>query len=203
MEKLARAHVLVCGGTGCSSSGSREIIPLLREKLASKGMEQEIKVVETGCHGLCEMGPLVIVYPEGVFYVRVQPEDVEEIVEAHLTTGRVVERLLYKEPATFVVVPNYDEIAFYKKQQRYALANCGHINPESIEEYIGADGYEGLAKALAMKPEEVIEEIKASGLRGRGGGGFPTGLKWQFTRGSAGDKKYRRQIGRASCRERV
>lgn len=190
MEKLARAHVLVCGGTGCSSSGSKFIIPALQEKLAAKGMEHEIKIVETGCHGLCEMGPLVIVYPEGVFYVRVQPEDVDEIVETHLIKGRVIERLLYKEPATLATVPNYDEIAFYKKQQRYALANCGHINPESLEEYIGADGYEGLAKALSMKPEEVIEEIKASGLRGRGGGGFPTGLKWQFTRASAGDKKY-------------
>jgi len=190
MEKLARAHVLVCGGTGCSSSGSKVIIPALREKLGAKGLEDEVKVVETGCHGLCEMGPLVIVYPEGVFYVRVKPEDVDEIVETHLLKGRVVERLLYREPATLDTVPNYDEIAFYKKQQRYALANCGHINPESLEEYIGADGYEGLAKALAMKPEAVIEEIKNSGLRGRGGGGFPTGMKWQFTRAAVGDKKY-------------
>jgi NADH-quinone oxidoreductase subunit F/NADP-reducing hydrogenase subunit HndC len=190
MEKLARAHVLICGGTGCSSSGSKVIIPALREKLQAKGMESEIKIVETGCHGLCEMGPLVIVYPEGVFYVRVQPTDVDDIVESHLIKGRVVERLLYREPATLDTVPDYDDIAFYKKQKRYALVNCGHINPESLEEYIGADGYEGLAKALSMKPEEVIEEIKASGLRGRGGGGFPTGLKWQFTRSAPGDKKY-------------
>ncbi|MDR1916806.1 MAG: NADH-quinone oxidoreductase subunit NuoF [Synergistaceae bacterium] len=190
MEKLARAHVLVCGGTGCSSSGSKVIIPALREKLQAKGMESEIKIVETGCHGLCEMGPLVIVYPEGVFYIRVKPTDIDEIVETHLIKGRVIERLLYKEPATLETVPDYDDIAFYKKQKRYALVNCGHINPESLEEYIGADGYEGLAKALSMKPEDVIEEIKASGLRGRGGGGFPTGLKWQFTRGAAGDKKY-------------
>ncbi|MDR1471682.1 MAG: NADH-quinone oxidoreductase subunit NuoF [Synergistaceae bacterium] len=190
MEKLARAHVLICGGTGCSSSGSKVIIPALREKLQAKGMEGEIKIVETGCHGLCEMGPLVIVYPEGVFYIRVQPTDVDEIVETHLIKGRVVERLLYREPATLETVPDYDDIAFYKKQKRYALINCGHINPESIEEYIGADGYEGLAKALSMNPEEVIEEIKSSGLRGRGGGGFPTGLKWQFTRSASGDKKY-------------
>ena len=162
----------------------------MREKLKAHSMEAEVKVVETGCHGLCELGPLVIVYPEGVFYIRVKPSDVDEIVENHLIKGRVVERLLYREPATLATVPGYDEIAFYKKQKRYALVNCGHINPESLEEYIGADGYEGLAKSLAMKPEEVIEEIKISGLRGRGGGGFPTGSKWQFTRNAAGDKKY-------------
>jgi len=190
MEKLARAHVLVCGGTGCSSSGSKEIIPALKDKLKARGMDTEIKVVETGCHGLCELGPLVIVYPEGVFYVRVKPDDVDEIVETHLIKGRVVERLLYREPATLATVPDYDDIAFYKKQKRYALVNCGHINPESLEEYIGADGYEGLAKSLSMKPEEVIGEVKKSGLRGRGGGGFPTGNKWQFTRNAAGDKKY-------------
>jgi NADH-quinone oxidoreductase subunit F/NADP-reducing hydrogenase subunit HndC len=190
MEKLARAHVLCCGGTGCSSSGSKEIIPAMREKLQARGMESEIKVVETGCHGLCELGPLVIVYPEGVFYIRVQMSDVDEIIENHLIKGRVVERLLYKEPSTLATVPDYDEIAFYKKQKRYALVNCGHINPESLEEYIGADGYEGLAKALSMKPEEVIDEIKKSGLRGRGGGGFPTGTKWQFTRNAVSDKKY-------------
>ena len=190
MQKLARAHVLVCGGTGCLSSGSKEIIPALQEKLKSLGMEEEVKVVETGCHGLCELGPLVIVYPEGVFYTRVQVTDVDEIVEVHLIKGRVVERLLFKEPTTLETVPDYDDIDFYKKQKRYALVNCGHIDPESLDEYIGADGYEGLAKALAMKPEEVIEEIKKSGLRGRGGGGFPTGTKWQFTRNAPGDQKY-------------
>ncbi|MDR1508565.1 MAG: NADH-quinone oxidoreductase subunit NuoF [Synergistaceae bacterium] len=190
MEKLARAHVLCCGGTGCSSSGSKEIIPALREKLKERGMENEVKVVETGCHGLCELGPLVIIYPEGVFYIKVKVSDVDEIVETHLMKGRTIERLLYKEPATLETVPDYDDIAFYKKQKRYALVNCGHINPESLEEYIGADGYEGLAKTLSMKPEDVIAEIKKSGLRGRGGGGFPTGTKWQFTRNAAGDKKY-------------
>lgn len=190
MAKLARAHVLVCGGTGCSSSGSKAIIPMLEEKLSARGMSEEIRVVETGCHGLCEMGPLVIVYPEGVFYVRVTPEDVDEIVETHLIKGRVIERLLYREPATLATIPNYDEISFYKKQQRYALANCGHINPESLDEYIGADGYMALARVLEMKPEEVIEEMKLSGLRGRGGGGFPTGNKWDFTRKAVGDKKY-------------
>jgi NADH-quinone oxidoreductase subunit F/NADP-reducing hydrogenase subunit HndC len=190
MEKLARAHVLCCGGTGCSSSGSKDIIPAMREKLKERGMENEVKVVETGCHGLCELGPLVIIYPEGVFYIKVKLSDVDEIVETHLMKGRTIERLLYKEPATLSTVPDYDDIAFYKKQKRYALVNCGHINPESLEEYIGADGYEGLAKALSMTPEAVIDEIKKSGLRGRGGGGFPTGAKWQFTRNAAGDKKY-------------
>ncbi|MDR3333189.1 MAG: NADH-quinone oxidoreductase subunit NuoF [Synergistaceae bacterium] len=190
MDKLARAHVLVCGGTGCSSSGSKLIIPELREKLRRFGMEDEVKVVETGCHGLCEMGPLVIVYPEGVFYVRVHPKDVDDIVETHLLKGSVVERLLFREPATNETVAGYDDIAFYKHQKRYALKNCGHIDPESIEEYIGADGYEGLIKVLSMKPEDVIEEIKASGLRGRGGAGFPTGMKWQFTRAATSDQKY-------------
>jgi NADH-quinone oxidoreductase subunit F/NADP-reducing hydrogenase subunit HndC len=190
MEKLARANVLVCGGTGCSSSGSKHIIPALREKLGAHDMGSEVKVVETGCHGLCEMGPLVIVYPEGVFYVHVKSEDVDEIVETHLIKGRVIDRLLYREPATLETIQNYDKISFYKKQRRYALKNCGHINPESLEEYIGAEGYEGLGKALSMKPEDVVEEIKASGLRGRGGGGFPTGVKWQFTRSAVSDKKY-------------
>lgn len=190
MQSLVRAHVLVCAGTGCSSSGSKQILPVLAEELKNKKLDKEIKIVETGCHGLCEMGPLVIVYPEGVFYCRVAESDVAEIVESHLLKGRVVERLLYREPLTLEAVPNYAEISFYKKQHRYALANCGRINPESLEEYIASDGYEGLGLALQMKPEEVIEEIKKSGLRGRGGGGFPTGLKWEFTRKAQGDKKY-------------
>ena len=190
MQSHVRAHILVCAGTGCSSSGSKQILPILAEELKNKNLDKEIKVVETGCHGLCEMGPLVIVYPEGVFYCRVEAADVKEIVESHLLKGRVVERLLYREPVTLEAVPNYEDISFYKKQHRYALKNCGHINPESLEEYIAADGYEGLGIALQMKPEDVIEEIKKSGLRGRGGGGFPTGLKWEFTRKAQGDKKY-------------
>ena len=190
MQSHVRAHILVCAGTGCSSSGSKQILPILAEELKNKNLDKEIKVVETGCHGLCEMGPLVIVYPEGVFYCRVEPSDVKEIVESHLLKGRVVERLLYREPVTLEAFPNYEDISFYKKQHRYALKNCGHINPESLEEYIAADGYEGLGLSLQMKPEEVIEEIKKSGLRGRGGGGFPTGLKWEFTRKAQGDKKY-------------
>lgn len=186
-----RAHVLICAGTGCVSSGSRKVKAALVERLANKGLDQEVKIVETGCHGFCEMGPLVIVYPEGTFYVRVQESDVEDIVEDHLYKGRIVERLLYKEPLTMESVPNYSDIDFYKKQMRLVLANCGHIDPEAIEEYISVGGYEALGKVLtAMTPEAVVEEVKASGLRGRGGGGFSTGLKWGFTRNAVGDKKY-------------
>ena len=148
-------------------------------------------VVETGCHGFCEHGPLVIVYPEGTFYCQVKAEDVEEIVESHLFKGRIVERLLYHEPLTHESIPNYSEINFYKKQHRLVLENCGAINPEQIEEYIAVGGYEALAKAVTtMSPEDVIEEIKKSGLRGRGGGGFSTGMKWQFAKASVSDKKY-------------
>lgn len=186
-----RAHVLICAGTGCVSSGSKQVEAALREQLAEKGLDKEVKVVETGCHGFCEMGPLVIVYPEGVFYVRVQKEDVPEIVESHLYKGRIVERLLYKEPVSLEKIPNYSDIPFYKKQMRMVLANCGHIDPEIIDEYIAAGGYQALGKALTeMTPEAVVEEVKKAGLRGRGGGGFPTGLKWGFTRNASGDKKY-------------
>ncbi len=186
-----RAHVLVCGGTGCVSSGSKKVQEKFVADIAAKGLADEVKVVETGCHGFCEMGPLVIVYPEGTFYVRVGVEDVPEIVENHLYKGRIVERLLYKEPLSQESVPNYSEINFYRKQHRLVLKNCGHINPDSIEEYIAADGYAALGKALTqMTPQDVVEEMKKSGLRGRGGGGFPTGMKWQFASGSPGPKKY-------------
>lgn len=186
-----RAHVLICAGTGCVSSGSKKVEAALREQLLQKGLDKEVKIVETGCHGFCEMGPLVIIYPEGVFYVRVKEEDVKDIVEDHLYKGRIVERLLYKEPVSLEKVPNYSDIPFYKKQMRMVLANCGHIDPEVIEEYIAVNGYQALGKALVeMKPEEVVEEVKKSGLRGRGGGGFPTGQKWGFTRNAPGDKKY-------------
>jgi NADH-quinone oxidoreductase subunit F/NADP-reducing hydrogenase subunit HndC len=189
--QLIRAHVLVCGGTGCLSSGSRKVQAAFAAQLDARGLDKEVKIVETGCHGFCEMGPLVIVYPEGVFYVSVKPEDVPEIVETHLYKGRIVERLLYREPLSKQSVPNYDEINFYKKQRRVILKNCGHINPDEITEYIAAGGYEALGKALTlMTPQEVIEEVKKSGLRGRGGAGFPTGLKWQFASQPASDKKY-------------
>lgn len=186
-----RAHVLVCGGTGCVSSGSKKIQEAMCDELARQNLDKEIKVVETGCHGFCEMGPIVIVYPEGTFYCRVAVEDIPELVSEHLVKGRVVQRLLFKAPVTEEQVPSYKEIAFYAKQQRVALRNCGHIDPEDIREYIARDGYEGLAKVLTtMTPQQVIEEMKKSGLRGRGGGGFSTGLKWQFAAQSPGPKKY-------------
>lgn len=191
MALLVRAHVLICTGTGCVSSGAKKVIEKFTEELKLKGLDKEISLVETGCHGFCECGPLVIIYPEGTFYTRVQPEDVPDIVETHLLKGRIVTRLLYKEPFTSKQVPSYDDISFYKKQHRIALKNCGHINPDSLEEYIGAEGYEGLAKALLeMTPEQVVEEMKKTGLRGRGGGGFPTGMKWGFCQKSPGPKKY-------------
>ena len=186
-----RAHVLICGGTGCKSAGSKEVQLAFSRAIEAKGLSDEVMVVETGCHGFCEHGPLVIVYPEGTFYCQVKAEDVEEIVESHLFKGRIVERLLYHEPLTHESIPNYSEINFYKKQHRLVLENCGAINPEQIEEYIAVGGYEALAKAVTtMSPEDVIEEIKKSGLRGRGGGGFPTGKKWQFAKASVSDKKY-------------
>lgn len=190
MEHI-RAHVLLCAGTGCVSSGSKKVEAAFQTELARKGLVDEIKVIETGCHGFCEMGPIVIVYPEGVFYCRVQEEDVAEIVDSHLYKGRIVERLLYREPISQEKIPNYNEINFYKKQKRMVLANCGHINPELIEDYIAAGGYEALGKVLtAMTPEQVVDEIKVSGLRGRGGGGFPTGMKWEFAKKATGDQKY-------------
>lgn len=186
-----RAHVLICGGTGCKSAGSKEVQLAFSRAIEAKGLSDEVMVVETGCHGFCEHGPLVIVYPEGTFYCQVKAEDVEEIVESHLFKGRIVERLLYHEPLTHESIPNYSEINFYKKQHRLVLENCGAINPEQIEEYIAVGGYEALAKAVTtMSTEDVIEEIKKSGLRGRGGGGFPTGMKWQFAKASVSDKKY-------------
>ncbi len=186
-----RAHVLVCGGTACKSSGSQKVRDAFARYLEEYKLQDEVMLVETGCHGFCEHGPLVIVYPEGTFYCRVTADDVKEIVEQHLYKGRIVERLLYREPLTQEQVPNYDEIGFYKKQHRIVLANCGEIDPENVGEYIAVGGYEALGKALTqMSPEQVVEEVKKSGLRGRGGGGFPTGLKWQFAKASVSDKKY-------------
>ena len=186
-----RAHVLVCGGTGCTSSGSAELIERFEKGLAEKGLEKEVKVVRTGCFGLCEAGPIVIVYPEGAFYSRVQLEDVDEIVEEHLLKGRIVERLLHKDEKEEDVATTLDDIEFYKKQNRVALRNCGVIDPEVIDEYIAFDGYKALGTCLTEKtPQEVIDIIKASGLRGRGGGGFPTGVKWQFGHDAKGDQKY-------------
>ena len=192
---MFRIHALICGGTGCTSSGSAEIQDALHRDIAAQGLEDEIKVVQTGCFGLCALGPIMIVYPEGVFYSKVTADDVPEIVEEHFLKGRPVERLIYKEEENEteeqILNSSLSNTQFYKKQLRVALRNCGVINPENIDEYIAMDGYFALAKVLKeMTPEDVIKTILDSGLRGRGGGGFPTGRKWQFARNSVSDKKY-------------
>ena len=188
---MYRSHVLVCGGTGCTSSHSGELIEALEKNIKEKGLEEEIKVVRTGCFGLCALGPIMIVYPEGCFYSEVKVDDIPEIVEEHLLKGRIVKRLLYQETVTEEAVKPLNETNFYKKQHRVALRNCGVIDPENIEEYIAYDGYAALAKALTeMTPEDVIKTVIDSGLRGRGGGGFPTGRKWSFTAANKADQKY-------------
>ena len=188
---MYRSNVLVCGGTGCTSSNSGEIINALEREIKARGLEKEVEVVKTGCFGLCALGPIMIVYPEGSFYSMVKVEDIPEIVEEHLLKGRIVKRLLYQETVDGDNIKSLNETPFYAKQQRTALRNCGVINPECIDEYIAMDGYKALEKVLTqMTPDEVIEEIKASGLRGRGGGGFPTGLKWSFAATQQADQKY-------------
>ncbi len=183
-------QVLICAGSGCISSGSRKVDAALEAELAKQGLADKVKITVTGCHGFCEQGPIFIVEPEGTFYCRVQPEDVPELVEKALGKGELVDRLLYKEPITGEKVRHYQDIPFYKKQQRNVLRNCGHIDPENMEEYIARDGYKGFVKALTMSPLEVIEDVKKSGLRGRGGAGFSTGQKWEFASKSPGDEKY-------------
>ena len=193
MSNTFRSHILVCGGTGCTSSGAVKIQEEFEKQLKARGLEDEVKVVPTGCFGLCALGPIIIVYPEGAFYRMVQVEDVEEIVEEHILKGRIVKRLLYEETVQEETdtIKSLQETDFYKKQMRVALRNCGVINPENIEEYIAVDGYQALGKVLTeMTPEQVIEVVKDSGLRGRGGGGFSTGMKWMFTANAQGDQKY-------------
>ncbi len=190
-DPLYRANVLVCTGTGCTASGSILVIEALKAEIARRGLDQEVRVVETGCRGFCAMGPVVIIYPEGVFYCQVQASDVEEIVEETLVKGRVVQRLTYEEPETHRAIPLYQDIPFYTKQVRITLRNCGLIDPENIEEYIARGGYQALGKALTtMTPSQVIDEVKRSGLRGRGGAGFLTGVKWEFTQRAPGEIKY-------------
>ena len=190
---MYRSHVLVCGGTGCTSSNSQKIIEAMEKEIAAQGLADEVKVVRTGCFGLCALGPIMIVYPEGCFYSRVTVEDVPEIVSEHLLKGRIVTRLLYQEtvdPETDSI-KSLNETDFYKKQVRVALRNCGVINPESIDEYIAFDGYQALAKCLTeYTPEQVIQVIIDSGLRGRGGGGFPTGRKWALCAPNKAPQKY-------------
>ena len=188
---MYRSHVLVCGGTGCTSSGSQRIRERLEKEIAANGLSEEVGVVKTGCFGLCALGPIMIVYPEGTFYSMVQEDDIPEIVSEHLLKGRVVTRLLYDETTKTDKIIPLNETNFYKKQHRVALRNCGVINPENIEEYIGTGGYEALGIVLTEKtPEDVIQILLDSGLRGRGGAGFPTGLKWKFAAANEADQKY-------------
>ena len=193
---MIRSHVLICGGTGCTSSGSKVLISTFEKEIEKNGLAEEVKVVQTGCFGLCALGPVVIIYPEGTFYSRVEEKDVAEIVSEHLLKGRLVDRLVYKDADKEIIEEagktlSLNDTNFYKTQKRVALRNCGLIDPENIDEYIAMDGYAALGKVLTeMKPEDVIQVVKDSGLRGRGGGGFPTGLKWSFTAANSADQKY-------------
>ena len=184
-------HILVCGGTGCRASQGEEIVTNLKQKIAEKGLESDTLVVRTGCFGFCEKGPVVKIVPDNTFYVQVTPEDATDLVEEHLIKGRQVERLLYTDPETKQAISDAADMGFYKKQLRIALRNCGFINPENIEEYIARDGYSALGKVLSeMTRDEAIKVIKDSGIRGRGGAGFPTGMKWEITKGIEADQKY-------------
>ena len=188
---MYRSNVLVCGGTGCTSSNSLKIVEKLKEELKAKGLDKEVNVITTGCFGLCALGPIMVVYPEGSFYSMVKVEDIPEIVEEHLLKGRIVTRLLYQETVEEDTIKSLNKTAFYAKQKRVALRNCGVIDPEKIDDYIAQDGYAALGKVLTeMTPEEVIQTILDSGLRGRGGAGFPTGLKWKFAAANDADQKY-------------
>ncbi len=183
--------VFICRGTGCESSKSAELHEMLEKEVDKHGFESSVQVKKTGCHGFCQQGPIVSIEPEGTFYAMVQESDVSEIVESHVIGGAPVERLFYVEPNSGERIPKYDDIPFYANQHRIVLRNCGEIDPESIDDYIGRGGYEGLRRAITeMTPEQVVEEVIESGLRGRGGAGFPTGLKWKLGRNAPGSQKY-------------
>ena len=186
-----RGHLLVCNGEGCSSSGCKDVLQSFQEEIRKKKLDKDIKIVETGCHGYCDKGPLAVVYPEGVLYNRLTAKDVQEIVGEHLLRGKPVKRLFFTEPISMEKIPRYEDLDFFRKQQRIALRNCGMMDPESVNEYIARGGYTALAEMLdTMAPADVVNNVKASGIRGRGGGGFPTGVKWEFCAKASGDKKY-------------
>ena len=189
-NRTYRKEVIVCGGTGCMSSGNDKILENLQNKVKELGLESEIRIVKTGCVGFCEKGPIVKIMPDNTFYAEVTPDDVDEIVAKDLITNETVKKLLYKDPITKETIQNSDQINFYKKQRKIALRNCGSINPEDIDDYIYHQGYKALEKAVRMTSQEVVDIIKDSGLRGRGGGGFSTGLKWQFALNNKADQKY-------------
>ncbi|MBF7084251.1 NADH-quinone oxidoreductase subunit NuoF [Desulfallas sp. Bu1-1] len=189
--EMYRSHVLVCAGAGCISSACKAVQSALQENIDQYGLAKEVKVVETGCMGPCDLGPVVMIFPDGVFYRKLKPEDAAEIVSEHLLKGKVVTRLLHRQPGDPDQVTSFDQLDFFKRQTRIALRNTGIINPESVEEYIARDGYRALGKVLSqMTPQQVVDTIKGSGLRGRGGAGFPTGLKWELTARAAGNPKY-------------
>ena len=184
---MTRTHLLLCGGTGCHSTGTRAVKESLIQELQKKDLQNEIQVVETGCNGFCAVGPVMLVQPEGIFYVKVKPEDIPELVEEHFLKGNPLERLFHVEPASKEAIPYMKDIPFFAHQLFWVMRNKGIIDPEQIDEYIARDGYFGAARALTeMTPDEIIEEVKASGLRGRGGAGFPAGRKWEFARAAQG-----------------
>jgi NADH-quinone oxidoreductase subunit F len=190
-DALYRANVLICEGTGCAASQAGDVLEVLKQEISRQGLEGEIRIVQTGCRGFCAMGPIVMVYPEGIFYCQVKPQDISRLVQETLLKGRIVEDLAYREPLDHRAIPHYSDIPFYTKQKRIALRNCGMIDPENIEEYIARDGYAALIKVLTeMTTQQVLDQVKKSGLRGRGGAGFPTGLKWEFTSRAPGEPKY-------------
>ncbi|MCF8069080.1 MAG: NADH-quinone oxidoreductase subunit NuoF [Desulfobacterales bacterium] len=190
-EASKKTYLLICGGTGCHATGSIKVKDALAGELEAKGLNEKVQIVETGCNGFCAMGPLMVVHPDGIFYQKMKVDDIEEIVTSHLINKKPVERLLYKDPVTKKFIPRHDEIPFFAHQMPRVLRNKGVIDPESISDYIARDGYSAAAKALFdMGPEDIVAEVKTSGIRGRGGAGFPTGMKWDFTRASKGDTKY-------------